>query len=318
VDGARRSAGRLTVRIGFIGLGAMGRPMATRLASAGFELSIFDTSPVALAAFAAAAARDAAEVGSRADIVVTMLPTGADVARAVLGGRGVLAGLAPGGLIVDMSSSAPHETRALGTAVAAAGRRLVDAPVSGGVVRAGDGSLTIIAGGEAADVAECGPLFEALGTRTLHVGPLGAGHAAKALNNAVSAAGLVAALEALIAARAAGIEPAAMLAVLNASTGRNNATENKIAQQVLSGTYASGFALGLMAKDVAIAAELERLHGIQSALLDRVDRVVGEAAAALGERADHTEIARWLDELACGESAAPGRPDADGASAGEP
>jgi 3-hydroxyisobutyrate dehydrogenase len=297
------------VRVGFIGLGAMGRPMAARLADAGVELAVFDASPDALAAFPAAACRSGQEVAARSDLVALMLPTGGDVARAVLGEAGVLAGLEPGGLVVDMGSSAPAETRALGTTLAASGRRMVDAPVSGGVLRAADGTLTIMAGGDARDVGDCAFLFDALGSRTFHVGPLGAGHAAKALNNAVSAAGLVAALEALIAARAAGIEPATMLEVLNASTGRNNATENKIAQFVLSGSFASGFGLGLMAKDVAIAAGLQRDHDLEPALLGATDDLVRAAAAALPERADHTEIARWLEHR--GGSAARIGPDAD-------
>ncbi len=292
-------------RVGFIGLGAMGRPMAVRLADAGLGLSVYDSSDVALewmvARTGAMACADPADVGARSDVLVTMLPSAADVARVVLGdpaAAGALGGLAEGCLIVDMSSAEPAETRELGRAVSAAGRRMVDAPVSGGVTRARDGTLTIMAGGAAADVDDCTFLFEILGARTFHMGPLGSGHATKALNNAVSAAGLVAAIEALIVGQAAGVDPAVMLDVLNASTGRNNATENKIEQFVFSRSYASGFALGLMAKDVTIAADLARSLAIEPALMEAVHRLVTQADEDLGAPSDHTEIARWLEARA--------------------
>jgi 3-hydroxyisobutyrate dehydrogenase len=261
-------------------------------------LSVYDRSAAAIevvvAETGAAACANPAAVGAASDVVITMLPTGSDVADVVLGG--VLDGLPAGVLIVDMSSSAPAETRALGRVVAAAGCRLVDAPVSGGVARAADGMLTIMAGGAPEDVGACTSLFEVLGARTFHMGPLGAGHAAKALNNAVSAAGLVAALEALIVGQAAGVDPGVLLEVLNASTGRNYATENKVEQFVFTRSYASGFALRLMAKDVATATDLARELGVEPAVLDAVGRLVADADGALGDAADHTEVARWLED----------------------
>jgi 3-hydroxyisobutyrate dehydrogenase len=294
--------------IGFVGLGKMGSPMASRLAAAGASLAIHDaradlTESVA-SRIGATACTDPAAIGAAADFVITMLPDGAAVADAVLG-EGVASGIQPGGLIVDMSTAAPAQTRELGARLTEMNIRLVDAPVSGGVARAETGELTIIAGGEQADVRACAGVFASLGSQFFHAGPLGAGHAAKALNNAVSAAGLIAAGEALIVADRAGIEPATMLEVLNASSGRNNSTENKIGQFVFTGSFASGFALRLLAKDLAIAEDLAADLEVAPQLLHESSRIAAAADRALGPEADHTEVVRWLEQHANEASTAP-------------
>ncbi len=291
--------------VGVIGLGKMGTPMASRLAAAGASLAVHDARPDVTANVAsrigATACDGPAAVGAACDVVITMLPDGAAVVAAVLGdggSGGVASAIRPGGLIVDMSTAAPAQTRELGAGLAELGIRLLDAPVSGGVARAETGELTIMAGGERADVDECAGVFASLGAQSFHVGPLGAGHTAKALNNAVSAAGLIAAGEALVVAQRTGIDPAAMLEVLNASTGRNNATENKIAQFVFSRSFASGFGLGLMAKDLAIAGVLAAEAGVEPQLILESGRMVAAADRALGPGADHTELVRWLEQRA--------------------
>jgi len=283
----------------------MGEPMAANLVAGGVSLVVHDTRHGAAVEFArrtgAVAAGSAAELGAGADVVIAMLPDGDAVAAAMLGGdsqEGVAQGLAPGSLLVDMSSVAPAQTRALGTRLAEARIRMVDAPVSGGVGRAEAGALAIMAGGEAADVRACAPLFDLLGQRTIHTGGLGTGHAVKALNNAVSAAGLIAAGEALIVGQRAGVDPAVMLEVLNASTGRNNATENKIERFVFSRAFDSGFALRLMAKDVGIAEELAEELGFEPVLLGELARIAGGAAEQLEPHADHTAIVRWMEQQA--------------------
>jgi 3-hydroxyisobutyrate dehydrogenase len=289
----------------------MGSPMASRLAAAGVSLAVHDaradlTESVA-SRIGATACADSAAVGAAADLVITMLPDGVAVAAAVLGkdDDGVASGIRPGGLIVDMSTAAPAQTRELGARLAELDIRLVDAPVSGGVARAETGELTIIAGGEQTDVNACAGVFASLGSRVFHAGPLAAGHAAKALNNAVSAAGLIAAGEALIIAERAGIDSATMLEVLNASSGRNNATENKIGQFVFSRSFASGFALGLMAKDLAIAGELAAQLEVEPQLILESSRIAAAAGHALGPGADHTEVVRWLEQHAEEASTAP-------------
>jgi len=290
-------------QIGFIGLGMMGGPMARRLAAAGMQLAVYDIERERMSDLVgdtgARGCATPAEVAAFSDVVITMLPTGATVAKVVLGdgdAAGVIAGMNEAGLIVDMSSVAPEETRALGARIAGEGVRMVDAPVSGGVAGAVAGTLTIIAGGERKDIDSCGEIFAAIGGRTIHTGPLGTGHAAKAINNAVSAAGLIAASEALIVGQRAGVDPAVMLEVLNTSSGSNHATRNKIDQFVFSRTFASGFALSLMAKDLDIAQGLAERYQVESDLLSRSSGLVAAAYRALGNGADHTAIVQWLEE----------------------
>ncbi|WP_213453247.1 NAD(P)-dependent oxidoreductase [Rhizomonospora bruguierae] len=291
----------MTDAVGFVGLGNMGWPMARHLAAAGLALTVFDLRGDVSARFAAehgaTAAGDIGKLFTGADIVVTMLPNGKAVRAAVEAGLAA-AGTRTGRLLVDMSSSAPHETVELAGVVAAAGYDLVDAPVSGGVVRAESGDLCILAGGDAAAVNRCAPLFAAMGRETFRVGPVGAGHAMKALNNVMSAAGLLLAAETLLVGRRYGLAPETMLDVLNSSTGMNHATRTKIAQFVLSGTYASGFALDLMVKDLAIAAGIAREAGAPYLLGGLVTSVWELAKGQVPAGSDQMVLVRWLEDLA--------------------
>lgn len=282
--------------VAFIGLGRMGRPMAGRLAAAGYSLSVHDRAAGARLR-GASTCSSPAEAAVGADVLVTMLPDGRAVRAALLGRKGAAAALAPGSLVVDMSSSDPVATRELGAELAKRGLRLLDAPVSGRVDGARNGTLTIMAGGRAADVRRVRPLLEVLGQRIFHAGPLGAGHAVKALNNYIAAAGTVAAFEAVIVGRAFGLDPALMTDIFNASAGRNSTTENKVKQHVLSGAFASGFALALMAKDVRIADALARSVGKQAPLTRRTRDLWRAAERKLRAGADHTEVYRYLDGL---------------------
>jgi 3-hydroxyisobutyrate dehydrogenase len=290
-------------RIGFVGLGNMGAPMAENLLKAGFELAVADADPGRLADFANRAALPAslAELGRASDLVVTMLPDGKIVRKVLCGSPGsndgILAGLAAGSLVIDMSSSAPVGTCELGAALAARGVALVDAPVSGGVKRAADGTLAIMVGGEAADIERCRPLLAAMGRDIFPTGKLGSGHAMKALNNYVSAAGLAAAAEAVLVGQRFGLDPAVMTDILNASTGRNNATENKQKQFILSRRYGAGFSLGLMAKDLRTALETAEATATPAPLAAACIALWNAAEARLGGAADHTEIARYLETM---------------------
>lgn len=284
--------------VAFIGLGKMGLPMVARLTGAGFRVNASDTSEAARAAGAAAGAKafDTAAAAARgADVVITMLPDGAIVRKVLLDG-GAAKALRPGGLVIDMSSSAPMQTRDLGAELAKLGLRFLDAPVSGGVKRAVDGSLSIMVGGDAAEFEAARPLFAAMGRSITHTGPLGSGHAMKALNNYVSAAGLAAACEALLVGEAFGIDPGVMVDILNTSTGRNNSTELKLKPFVLSGTFASGFSMALMTKDIRTAAELARQLGSTAEGAEQASALWTEALESLGQNADHTEIYRFLKE----------------------
>ncbi|GGE51574.1 2-hydroxy-3-oxopropionate reductase [Agaricicola taiwanensis] len=292
-------------RVGFVGIGNMGQPMTKHLVEAGWDVALYDADPARLAQVAGehgcATAGSLEELGRRSDVVILMLPDGKIVRRVAVGGDGggdhLLLGMAPGSTIIDMSSSAPVGTRELGEALARHQVSLLDAPVSGGVKGAVAGTLAIMVGGHR-DLAErFDPLLSAMGRR-FHVGPLGSGHAAKVLNNYVSAAGLAAAAEALLIAERFGIEGEVLVDVLNASTGRNNSTENKFKQYVLNQAYNSGFALDLMVKDLQLAMEVAEACGVEASLGHSCTTLWKEAQSWVGRNADHTEFARFIIESA--------------------
>lgn len=283
--------------VAFIGLGMMGRPMAARLAAAGFDVRGADPVPEAREALVDAGGRafaTAQEAAEGASVVITMLPDGKVVRDVLLGSGGAAHVLAPGALVVDMSSSAPLDTRSLAADLAALGVSMIDAPVSGGVRRVLDGTLTIMVGGEAEPIARAQPLLAAMGKAIIPTGPIGSGHAVKALNNYVSAAGLAAACEAVLIAEKFGVDPAVLVDVLNVSTGKNNSTEVKLKPFILSGTFASGFSMALMAKDLRTAADLARELGVGESGTTSAAELWAAASAALGKSADHTEIHRYL------------------------
>ena len=266
--------------------------MASRLVAAGYEVLGYDAKPGARERFP-----DARETlaEAAAGTVVLMLPDSAAV-RQVLLGDGLFDALAPGSVIVDMGSSQPTETRVLAEEAARRGVELVDAPVSGGVRGALAGTLTIMAGGSDEQFASCRPLLEAIGGKVLHVGPVGAGHALKALNNLLSGTTLLASAEAVLVGRRFGLDPQLMLDAINVSTGRSWSTEHKLPEFVLTETYDAGFGLRLMVKDLRIAAGLAEATGTPLELGEASVAVWERAAADLPEDADHTEIARWLEE----------------------
>lgn len=281
----------------FIGLGQMGLPMAKRCIAAGFTVRGADPSQPACDALAAEGGQtfiSGREAAKGASLVITMLPDSKIVREAVLGEQGIADVLADDALIVDMSSSVPADTQSLGKALADRGIGLIDAPVSGGVKRAIDGSLSIMAGGDAALVERAKPVLQAMAKSVFATGPLGSGHAMKALNNYVSAAGLVAACEALLVGRRFGLQPETIIDVLNASTGKNNSTDVKMKQFVIPETFASGFSLALMAKDLRIAADLSKSVGLDSPHAETIASLWEDAKGALEKNADHTDIYRFI------------------------
>jgi 3-hydroxyisobutyrate dehydrogenase len=279
--------------VGFIGLGRMGDPMARRLVAGGVTVRGHDSAPEAVKELTEVIipADTAAAAAEGVPVVILMLPD-SNVVESVVD-DGLLDALAPGSLLVDMSSSEPLRTRSLAERVAARGVTLVDAPVSGGVAGARSGTLTIMVGGPDEAAATLTPLLALLG-RVRHVGGVGAGHALKALNNLMSAAHLLASSEVILAGQRFGLDPAVMLEAVNGSSGRSGSTENKWPNYVLPETYDSGFTTGLMAKDIRIALELARATGAPCGLSARVVQLWIEATDRLGGGADHTEIVRWL------------------------
>ena len=295
------TTGRRKYTVGFIGIGKMGLPMASRIAARGYPLHAYDISAGAVKEFCsrfadARAAKTLADIGGSCKVVILMLPDSDVVNRVLFGERdNLVAHLSRGSIVIDMSSSNPSVTREIGPRLKELGVDFIDAPVSGGVKRASDGSLAIMVGGDSTVIARVQPLLSTMGHSIIETGMLGSGHAMKALNNYVSAAGLLAACEALKIGVDFGISPDKIITVLNASTGKNNSTENKMMQYVVSRLFNSGFTLGLMRKDIAIAADLAKRLGSKTLLGETLLKSWADAEAKLGSNADHTEIFRMLD-----------------------
>ncbi|NKX54415.1 NAD(P)-dependent oxidoreductase [Arthrobacter mobilis] len=284
--------------VGFIGLGNMGLPMSARLAAAGYPVTGFDLDPGARARLTDAggtAVESAADAARGAAVVILMLPSSA-VVESVLADPAMKEALAPGTIVVDMSSSEPMRTAQLAGQLKAQGLNMIDAPVSGGVKGAENGTLTIMAGGPDEEFEQVRPLLEVLGKPRHISSVVGAGHALKALNNLMSAAHLWVTSEAMLIGEAFGLDATAMLEAVNGSSGRSGSTENKWPNFIVPGTYDSGFGLRLMLKDMKIATGLAAEMGVPSLLSEAAVERWQQAAEDLPPTADHTEIARWLRE----------------------
>jgi 3-hydroxyisobutyrate dehydrogenase len=283
--------------VGFIGIGNMGAPMAANVKRGGFEVVAFDLDPARTKNWAqengARATAQLAELGKACDAIVTMLPTGKEVREALftMQDGALAANLKAGAIVIDMSSADPVGTRTLGKDLAARNLKLVDAPVSGGVTRAKDGSLAIMIGGDADSVAAVRPVLACMGGKLFEVGTLGCGHAMKCLNNFLAATSFAAAAEAVTVGRKFGLDPEVMADVVNVSTGRSFASEMLIKQHLLSGTFGTGFALGLLAKDVKIAADLAEQIGVDAPVGRLTRDLWADARDALGGEQDHTRAA---------------------------
>ena len=286
--------------IGFIGLGVMGAPMAGHLARAGHSLTLLDanadTARDLAATLGAKAATTPAEVAARSDIVITMLPNGSVVQQVALGEQGLLQALRPGALLLDTSSSEPWLTQATGAALAAVGVTMVDAPVSGAAWGAAEANLVFMVGGDVADLARVRPLLDLMGRAVFHLGGLGSGHAMKCLNNLVTAMTFSATAEGLVIGKRYGLDPAAMVDVLNESTGMSWISQNHIAQRVLSRSFDDPFKLELMLKDVAIANTLARETGSSVPIAGLGQQLWQAAARAAGPGASVSELVRWVEQ----------------------
>ncbi|KIA64243.1 NAD(P)-dependent oxidoreductase [Nocardia vulneris] len=289
--------------VAFIGLGTMGLPMVRNLARS-VPVAVYDSNPDAVAA--AAGTEHVTPLagpgdGVGADVVILMLPNSSIVER-VLGDPGDPASftgrLRPGTLVIDMGSSAPRATQQLSEGLARRAIALVDAPVSGGPRKAATAELTIMAGGRAQDYRRALPLLRAMGTSVTHVGAVGSAHALKALNNLLSAIGLVGALEVLTVGTKFGLDPRIMLDVINRSTGRNQSTEVKIGPEVLDGRFQVGFSLPLTVKDITTALDLATSLDLSPEVSQACVRFCQAALAGLGDgNPDQSEMARYLADL---------------------
>jgi 3-hydroxyisobutyrate dehydrogenase len=288
-------------RIGFVGVGAMGAPMAACLIKAGYPLTAFDSNPERMAAFVREhgiePAATLAELAERSDVVITILPNSAIVQEVLFGAQGLASSLRPGSVVIEMTSGIPSQTVAFSQRLAGQGVVLFDAPVSGGVPRARTGELTIMAGGEQSDIDAAMPILNVLGS-VIPTGQVGTGHAMKALNNLVSSAGFLIGIEALIIGSRFGIDPETMVDVLNVSTGMNNSTQKKFKQYVLSRKFDSGFAMNLMVKDLTIALGIAHENNVNAPFADLCRNLWAGANAVLGPQADHTAVALLSEQLA--------------------
>ncbi len=288
------------MHVGFLGLGAIGAPMAARLAARG-PLTVWNRTGARAAEFAArhgAAAASTPREAAAADAVITCLGTSADVDALLEGPDGLLAGLRPGTLFLDCTSGDPATSRRIGTTLAERGVAFADARVSGGTTGAEAGTLTVMVGADAATFERARPVLAAFGGRIEHVGPIGAGDALKAMNNALLALNILAVGEAMAALVAAGVPARRALEVINASSGRSFVSETLVPDRVLTGAWPRTFRLALLDKDVGIAAGLLAETGVDGPLIERCAALLGAARAELGDAADYLDPIRLTERRA--------------------
>lgn len=285
--------------IGFVGLGNMGVPMVRRLTGAGYRVQGFDSQSAAGAALNGvegySRVASLAEVAADAKALILMLPDSAVVAQVLLDNE-LLDVMSEDCFLIDMGSSQPDETQRMAREAESRNVRMIDAPVSGGVPAARDGSLTVMVGGPREWVDACWPPLEQIGKHVVHAGPIGAGHALKALNNLLSASHLIASSEALVIGTRFGLDPQVMMDAINGSSGRSWSTLTKWPRYILPRNFASGFLLRLLLKDTRIAVELARRSGVSAAHAEATLKLWQAAAEELPADADHTDIHRWVEQ----------------------
>jgi 3-hydroxyisobutyrate dehydrogenase len=290
-------------RVSFIGIGHMGAPMAAHLIERGFDVSVFDISRDIARDFARAhgarSVASLAEAGRTAEVAIMMLPDDASVRKVLLGSDGLTSSLGVGTITIDMGTSDPRATVSIGRELSQRGIGYLDAPVMGGVVFAKEATLDVLVGGDDAQVDRCMPLFKAIGRNVFRCGPLGSAHALKLLANYVNASTLIIVLEAMAIGHKFGLDMRTMTGALVAMcSGRQHPLEKKVIPQVLTRKFGTGMALGLMAKDVGLAADLANAIGGDSPLTDCMRQIWADAATRIGTQADHTEIVRlWEDAI---------------------
>jgi len=287
-------------RIGFIGLGVMGKPMCINLLKAGFELTVMSRSAANVAPIVAAGAKAADSpkvVAEQSDMVITMLPNSPEVRSVVLGENGVAEGGRPGLLYADMSSIAPLASREIATELAAKGIRMLDAPVSGGEPKAIDGTLSVMVGGAQGDFDACLPVFKAMAASVVRVGEIGAGNVAKLANQVVVALNICAVSEALVLATKAGVEPDLVYQAIRGGLAGSTVLDAK-APLIMDGKFTPGFRINLHAKDLANVLETSHELNVSLPLTAQVMEIMQALKAdGLGD-ADHGALVRHWEKLA--------------------
>jgi 3-hydroxyisobutyrate dehydrogenase len=289
-------------RTAFLGLGAIGTPMAAHVARRFPPLAVWNRTASTASSFAeeygARLAASPADAASGADVVVTCLPTSREVEALLEGDAGLLSGMAEGSMLIDCTSGDPASSQRIAARLRARGIGFLDAPVSGGTSGAAAGTLTVMVGGDAALLERAREVLDAFAGRVVHCGGVGAGHAVKSVNNALLAVHIWSTAEGLAALAASGVRADVALDVINASSGRSNASENLFPARVLSGEFPRTFRLALLDKDVGIAAGVARDVRTPSPLLQLTAELFRAAHNELGEEADHVEAVRVLERMA--------------------
>ena len=289
-------------RVAFLGLGAIGAPMAAHLARPPFELTVWNRTHAKAEDFAGEhgvrAASSPAEAARNAEIVLTCLPSSREVSEVLAGSDGILAGLSSGTILIDCTSGDPAASREFASTLATRNASFMDAPVSGGVAGAKAGTLTVMCGGEPAVLERARPVLEAFGKKIVLCGPVGSGHAVKAISNALLAVHVWSLAEALAALKRLGVGADVALDVINASAGRSNASQNLFPERVLTRAFPRTFRLALLDKDIGIATKLAADSGTSIPLIDLAAKLIHEAHLELGEEADHVEAAKVVESRA--------------------
>ena len=290
------------IRVAFVGLGALGYPMARHIALRSFDLAVWNRTRARADALArgvaARVAESPADAARGAAVVITCLPTSREVESVLDGENGLAGALDEGAILVDCTSGDPATSRRIARRLQERGVAFLDAPVSGGVAGAEKGALTVMCGGDAQVLERARPVLATFGQTVVHCGAVGAGHAVKAVNNALLAVHLWSVAEGLAALAKAGVAPPVALEVINASSGRSNASENLVPERVLTRAFPRTFRLALLDKDVAIAAAVARDERVPSPLLQLTAELFRAAHHALGEEADHVEVVRVVEQWA--------------------
>jgi 3-hydroxyisobutyrate dehydrogenase-like beta-hydroxyacid dehydrogenase len=280
----------------------MGAPMAERLVKAGYAVSTTfhrRREPAdALASQGARVLSTAKEVAQASDTIITILPADAELRETALGPDGLVNGFSQGKVLIDMTTGTAMGLQEVARAVTAVGGRVLDAPVSGGTIAAAQGTLTIIVGGDAVLLEECRPLLETLGTRIIHVGPLGQGKVIKMVNQTLAAAHLLAIGEAFALGVRCGADPATLYSVIKESSGYSKMMDLRLHGFLLSGSFEPGFKLDLMKKDVNLALDSARAQGVPLLLTAAVGQLFAAASAAGNGSADFSAAAQFVATMA--------------------
>lgn len=286
------------MNIAFLGLGAIGEPMASHLAHEPFVLTVWNRSADKAREFGAKygvrVAATAAEAVIGADVVITCVPSSREVEELVTGG--VAQAMLEGSILVDCTSGDPSTSRRVAESLAPRRIAFIDAPVSGGVKGAIAGTLTIMCGGAESDIDRVRPVLEAFGKKIIRCGDIGAGDAVKAMNQALLAIHIWSAGEALAVLSKLGVDTQVALDVINGSSGRSNSSENLFPERVMTRAFPRTFKLALLDKDVRIAAGIAEENGIEAPLMELTTRLFAEARKILGEEADHVEAVRVIED----------------------